>query len=70
MIKIDKVMDDKYYTLQEVAEIFKVAYLTVYRWVTKGKLEAYKVGKKYMIKESDIQKLLDNSKVKKNNERN
>ncbi|KXK09308.1 MAG: Helix-turn-helix domain protein [candidate division WS6 bacterium OLB21] len=66
MLKIDKDMEDKYYTIKEVAEIFKVAYLTVYRWIVQGKLEAYKIGKKYMIKEEDIQKLLDNSKVKKN----
>ena len=47
---------EQYYTIKEVAEILKVAYLTVYRWVKDGKIEAYKLGKEYRIKKADIEK--------------
>jgi len=59
-------MEDKeqYYTIEEVAEILKVVYITVYRWIKQGKLESFRVGKKYMIKKSDIEKLIEKSKVK------
>lgn len=42
--------EEKYYTIEEVAEMLKVAYLTVYRWIKTGKLEAVKAGKQYRIK--------------------
>lgn len=52
----------QYYTIKEVAEILKVAYLTVYRWVKDGKIEAYKLGKEYRIKKTDIEKFVEGSK--------
>ncbi|MCC7436772.1 helix-turn-helix domain-containing protein [Candidatus Nomurabacteria bacterium] len=42
-------MEEKYYSIDEVAELLKVAYLTVYRWIKAGKLEAVKAGKQYRI---------------------
>jgi len=55
--------DEKYYTIEEVAEMLKVVYMTVYRWIKQGKLKAFRVGKKYMIKKSDIEALIEKSKV-------
>lgn len=52
----------EYYTIKEVAEMLKVVYMTVYRWVKSGKLESYKVGKKFMIKKSDLDKFIELSK--------
>lgn len=52
-------MEDKYYTAQEIADILKVDYMTVYRWIRAGKLEAYQLEKHYRIKESDFQKFLE-----------
>lgn len=46
--------EEKYYTIEEVAKILKVVYLTVYRWIQDGKLKAYKAGKQYRIKKSDL----------------
>lgn len=51
-------MTDKYYTLQEVAEIIKVSYLTVYRWVQAGKITTHRVGKQYRIAHSDLQQII------------
>jgi excisionase family DNA binding protein len=56
-------MEDKYYTIQEIADILKVDYMTVYRWIRAGKLEAYQVQKHYRIKESDFEKFMEASKT-------
>lgn len=58
--------EEKYYTIEEVAGMMKVVYMTVYRWIRSGKLEAFRVGKKYMIKKSSIEGLVNKSKVNPN----
>jgi len=58
-------MEDKYYTAQEIADLLKVAYMTVYRWIRDGKLEAYQVQKQYRIKESDFKRFMEAKKVSK-----
>ena len=55
-------MVEKYYTTQEIADMLKVAYMTVYRWIQAGKLEAYQVEKHYRIKESDFQRFMQANK--------
>ncbi len=55
-------MEERYYTTQEIADMLKVAYMTVYRWIQDGKLEAYQVQKHYRIKESDFQKFMESNK--------
>lgn len=47
-------MKEEYYTIDEVAKMLKVAYLTVYRWIQSKKLTAYKAGKQYRIKDKDL----------------
>lgn len=51
-------METKYYTIQEIADMLKVAYLTVYRWVQARKLGAVKAGKQYRIEKSELDKFL------------
>lgn len=46
---------EKYYSIEEVSKLLKVAYLTVYRWIRAKKLMAYKAGKQYHVKDTDIQ---------------
>ncbi len=48
----------KYYSVEEVSQMLKVAYLTVYRWIQANKLEAYKAGKQYRITNEDLEKFL------------
>jgi len=57
MIKME--LTDEYYTIQEVADKLKVAYLTVYRWVRAGKLKAKKAGKQYRITRSELTHFLE-----------
>jgi len=59
-------MEQEYYTVQEIADMLRVDYMTVYRWIRAGKLEAYQVEKHYRIKESDFKKYMEASKVSRN----
>ena len=54
-----------YYTIKEVADLLKVAYLTVYRWIQAGKLTVYQVEKQYRINKTDLEKFMQSYKVKK-----
>ena len=49
---------DQYYTIEEVAKMLRVAYLTVYRWIQSGKLPAYKAGKQYRIKKENLNQFI------------
>jgi len=46
--------EEQYYSIEEVSKTLKVAYLTVYRWVRAKKLLAFKAGKQYRIRKSDL----------------
>lgn len=62
MITEDKIhvsfMQETYYSIQEVATILKVVYLTVYRWIQSGRLIACKAGKQYRIRKEDLDTFL------------
>ena len=51
-------IEEQYYSIEEVAKMLKVVYLTVYRWVSSGKLLSYKAGKQHRIKKSDLDKFI------------
>ena len=57
-----KAKKDNYYTIQEVADTLKVAYLTVYRWIQDSRIQAYKMGKQYRFSESELSRFIKNSK--------
>lgn len=56
------IMVDKYYTPQEIAELLQINYMTVYRWIRAGKLEAYQIQKKYRIREADFSRFMEANK--------
>jgi len=56
---------DTYYSINEVAKLLKVAYLTVYRWIQAGKLPAFQIEKQYRIDKSEFEKFMQSYKVKK-----
>lgn len=60
-----KMTKEQFYTIEEVAKMLRVVYLTVYRWIQSGKLKAYKAGKQYRIKKDDLDKFL---KIKRSND--
>ena len=50
---------EEYLTTKEVAELFKVHTLTIFRWRENGKLPYKQISrKKFLYKKSDVQKLL------------
>lgn len=54
--------ETEYYTIQEVADFLKVAYLTVYRWVKAGKIEAIRIEKQYRISKEALDKFIKSKK--------
>jgi len=54
MINIINMTEEQYYSIEEVATMLKVTYLTVYRWIRSGKLRAIKAGKQYRIKKEEL----------------
>lgn len=59
MINITNMAEEQYYSIEEVAKILKVAYLTVYRWIRAKKLQAVKAGKQYRISKSELSKFIE-----------
>jgi histidinol-phosphate aminotransferase len=55
-------MSETYFTLERVAQILQVSYLTVYRWVRAGKLPASKVGRQYRVSQSNFAAFMDKDK--------
>ncbi len=51
-------LEEQYYSIEEVAKMLKVAYLTVYRWVRAKKLISLKASKQYRIKKEDLETFL------------
>ncbi len=63
-VKCNKMAEAKYYTIEEISKMLKVAYLTVYRWIQDGKLVTYKAGKQYRVKKEDLDKFITSHKRK------
>lgn len=65
MINMTNTIQEQYYSIEEVAKMLKVAYLTVYRWIQAGKLVAHKAGKQYRVKKEDLDKFVTTYERKK-----
>ena len=57
-------MTDEILTLKEVAEYLKLAEKTAYRLVAEGKLPGFKVGGSWRFKRTDIEKWIEENKVR------
>ena len=62
MLNTTNMTDEQYYTIDEVAKMLKVVYLTVYRWIQSGKLNSNKAGKQYRIKQVDLDRFIKRQK--------
>ena len=54
---------DKLYTVTEIADILNVSDRSVRNFIQNGELKAYRFGREYKIKESDLQAFIENSVV-------
>lgn len=53
---------DKYYSIEEVSKMLKVAYLTVFRWIRSGRLQSDKAGRQYRISHKTLKAFMKNKK--------
>ncbi|CAN5285890.1 hypothetical protein BH10PAT2_BH10PAT2_0630 [soil metagenome] len=54
--------DETYDSINEVAKLLKVAYLTVYRWIRAGKLQSVRAGKQYRISKVELDTFVNSHK--------
>lgn len=54
----------EFYTAKELAEKLAVNVMTIYRYIDKGKLKAYKIGKEFRIEKVEFDKFLNKAKTK------
>ncbi len=54
---------EQWLTLQEIADELKMHIETVREWVRTKRLTAYRVGRDYRVKRSDLNKFLDERKT-------
>ena len=45
---------EKLYTVQDLCQRYAVKDFTVWDWIRKGKIKAYKIGKSYRFYEADV----------------
>ena len=55
--------EGQFHTVEEVAERLQVSDQTVRRWVKSGKLKAYKPGREWRVKPSDLETFLESRTV-------
>ncbi len=55
---------DKFLTLEQVADRLIVPPSTVRHWIVTGKLRGFKVGKYWRVRESDVDEFLNRSEFK------
>lgn len=56
-LKTSDKLEDKFYTIDEVASILKVHHSTIRRAIKDNRLKAFKIGTKWLIKKEDIESL-------------
>lgn len=57
VLTTDVKLKDQYYTIYEVADILKVHHQTIRRAIKDKRLNAFKIGTKWLIKKEDISNL-------------
>jgi|GEM_PF-1235217 excisionase family DNA binding protein len=59
-------MVDRIYTLEEAADVLKIKPRTLRQWVTDGKIKAFKMGDRGLIRihEEDLQAFIDQARGK------
>lgn len=53
----------QYYKAIEIADILHVNIMTIYRYIKKGHLTAYKIGKEFRILKEDFNKFMESKKI-------
>ena len=56
---------EEFYSTRQIAKILGIKTITVRRWIIKGLLPAFLLGKEYRIRKADFDKFMNERKVKK-----
>ncbi|MEG0773075.1 helix-turn-helix domain-containing protein [Clostridium sp.] len=54
--------DNEIMTVSEVAEYFKISEVTTYKLVQEGKIPAFKIGRHWRVKKSDLSEFIEKLK--------
>jgi excisionase family DNA binding protein len=57
-------MTDKFYKAEDLAKVFQVNIMTIYRYIKAGRLKAYKIGREFRIDKVEFEKFLNSVKTK------
>jgi len=65
--KINKNMaqEKEFYLVEELAEKLRVSTMTIYRYIKRKKVKAYKIGKEFRIDHEEFNNFLNKVKTKK-----
>ena len=53
-----------YYTARELADALSVNIMTIYRYINKKRLNAYKIGKEFRIEKAEFDRFMKKAKIK------
>lgn len=53
-----------FYKTEDLAELLEVNIMTIYRYIDKKKLKAYKIGRDFRIDKAEFQRFLNSVKTK------
>jgi len=53
-----------FYLVGELADALRVSHMTIYRYIKKGKIRAYKIGKEFRIGKGEFQNFLHKVETK------
>ncbi len=53
-----------YYTARELADALSVNIMTIYRYINKKRLKAYKIGKEFRIEKAEFDRFMQKAKLK------
>ena len=54
---------DEFYSTRQIAKMLDLKTITIRRWIDKGALQAYKLGKELRIKKEDFEKFLRERRI-------
>ncbi len=53
-----------FYLVEELAEKLRVSNMTIYRYIKRGKIKAYKIGKEFRIDDNEFNNFLNKVRTK------
>lgn len=52
-----------FYTAKELASTLSLNVMTIYRYISAGKLKAFKIGKEFRIEKSEFERFMNKSRT-------